>query len=56
MNVCEPVAPYQPTKKRALVLTTLAYQIYEKMNELGIRKEEYCHFGNVITQLLQLPD
>lgn len=44
------------TKKRAIELTNLSMQVYEKMKELGIEKHEYCHFGSVMQSLLQFPD
>ena len=48
--------PYQPTKKRAVELTQLGLKVYDFMNEIGIKKSEYCHFGNVMQTLLSLPD
>ena len=53
---CASTAPYQTTKKRAVELLQFGMQVYDFMNKLGIKKEEYCHFGNAMQTLLQLPD
>jgi hypothetical protein len=47
---------FQPTKARYLELNQLANEIYKKMNELGIKKEEYCYFGSIMQRIIQLPD
>jgi len=57
---CMPTAPYQPTKKRAVELIGLGMKVYEYMNEIGIKKEEYCISGMLCNnfynyQINQLP-
>ena len=51
-----PTLRFQPTKKRAVELVGLGLKVYEYMTEIGIKQEEYCHFGNVMQTLLRLPD
>jgi hypothetical protein len=52
----QPAMPFQLTKKRVVELNQLGLKVYEYMNELGIKKEEYCMFGSIMQTLLSLPD
>jgi hypothetical protein len=44
------------TKKRMVELTNIALKVCDFMKEQGIKPEEYCYFGRVMQNMVNLPD
>lgn len=41
------------TRKRLVELHQISLKIATEMDELGVKKNEHCHFGQIITSMLQ---